>query len=63
MVLWVGLLHTCDIDCGIYVKRKMPILWNMIRSRTSGTGAYLFSTKCHGSLLVIKEKAYRIRSQ
>ena len=34
----------------LYVERKMTILWHMIMSRTRGTGAYMFSTKCHGSL-------------
>ena len=34
----------------LYVERKMAVLWHMIMSRTCGTGAYMFSTKCHGSL-------------
>ena len=34
----------------LYVEKKMTILWHMIMSRTHGTGAYMFSTKCHGSL-------------
>ena len=34
----------------LYVERKMTILWHMIMSRTCGTGAYMFLTKCHGSL-------------
>ena len=38
----------------LYVERKIAILWHMIMSRTCGTGAYMFSTKCHGSLWVIK---------
>ena len=32
----------------------MTILWHMIMSRNHGTGAYMFSTKCHGSLMAIK---------
>ena len=31
----------------------MTILWHMIMSGTRGTGAYMFSTTCHGSLFVI----------
>ena len=38
----------------LYVERKMTILWHTIMSHTRGTGAYMFSTKCHGSLYVIK---------
>ena len=34
----------------LYVERKMAILWHMIMSRTCDTGAYMFLTKCHGSL-------------
>ena len=34
----------------LYVERKMTILWHMIMSRTRGTGTYMFSTTCHGSL-------------
>ena len=37
----------------LYMERKMTILWHMIMSHTRGKGAYMFSTKCDGSLYVI----------
>ena len=33
-----------------YAEKKITILWHMIMCRTRGIGAYMFSTKCHGSL-------------